>query len=225
MLNYRDEEIKSRKENTKKLRQSLSNNIPKWLEDKIQSFCEKFDFDYDLIKYKILNDDLFLLNFIKDPIKQSFHQNLAINYIKNLKNVSNFQYLPSGGNNALYVISGIIVSGQSLKTSTANVKSIDFSWDYLNKQKQTIKCYASHKYTFQAGGSQDHQFSELISFLDHSKQHNGSDFFYAICDGRYYQLPYNGCLTKIDYLNKNHKGNRSYSLDINQLENHMANIL
>lgn len=226
MLDYRLEELKVRQANTKQLRESInSGKIDKFLKEKIYNFCERHDIEFDLIKYKLMTDDLFVLNFIKEPSKQTFHQTLATEFMKKIPNVSNFQLLPAGGKDALYVVNGMVVPGSLIASSTVNVKSIDFHWIYTNSIGQKIECYASHKYTYQGGGSQDHQFKELITFQGHARQHQGDKYFYAICDGRYYLLPYETSLSKIDYLNKNFSGNRCCALDINHIENHMQSTL
>lgn len=227
MLDYKSEELKRRQQNTKKLRDSLSNNkVDKSLHEKIVNFCEKHSLEYELIKYKIIHDDLFVLNFIKDPTKQSIHQELAAAYIKKIPGVSSFQTLPAGGKNALYVINGIVLPESMKKNSSSNVKSIDFEWIYTNHIGQKIKCYASHKYTHAEGGAQDNQYHDATSFLSNAMGHQGNDFFYAICDGDYYQRLQKGTsLKKIDYLNNSFVGPNCKAITVNDLESHMASTL
>jgi hypothetical protein len=170
-----------------------------------------------------MTDDLFILNFIKEPSKQTFHQTLAMDFMQKIPNVFDFKLLPAGGKDALYVVKGMVVSGSQIASSTVNVKSIDFYWKYINPIGEKIECYASHKYTYQGGGSQDQQFKELMTFQENARHHQGNKYFYAICDGRYYQLPYENSLSKIDYLNKNVSGTRCFALNINDIEKHMLN--
>lgn len=227
MLNYRLEELKRREENTKKLRDSLSKNkIDKKLKEKIINFCDRHALEFELIKHKILIDDLFILNFITEPSRQTLHQDLASKFIKIIPNIKNFKVLPSNGKDSLFVINGIIVKEHQKKDTSINVKSIDFEWTYINKIGEEIPCYASHKYTHQSGGAQDHQFKEIMTFLENANKYSKKlNFFYAICDGKYYQNPYECSLTRIEYLNKNYQRNRCYSLTINDLEDHMLHNL
>lgn len=223
MLDYRAEELKLRQKNTRDLRNNLlKNKIDKSLRKKIESFCERHSLEYELIKYKILHDDLFVLNFIKDPAKQSIHQELAGSFIKKIQNVISFEELPAGGKNALYVINGIVVPEKMKKSSSAKVKSIDFRWKYLNSIGEEIQCYASHKYTHSDGGAQDNQYTDATSFLSNASSHKGNDFFYAICDGSYYQRSEPGTiLSRVDFLNSSFKGPRCMAITVNELQNHM----
>lgn len=227
MLDYRMEELSRRQENTRKLRESLSENkIDKKLREKISSFCDRHSLEFELVKHKMLIDDLFILSFITEPSRQTLHQDLASKFMANISNIQNFKVLPSNGKDSLFVINGMVVSESQKKDTSVSVKSIDFQWVYTNKIGEEINCYASHKYTHQGGGAQDHQFKEIMTFLDNAKRYSGvSCFFYAICDGQYYQYPYEGSLSRIEYLNKNYQGNRCCSLTINDIQQHMLNNL
>ena len=48
-------------------------------------------------------------------------------------------------------------------------------------------CYASHKYTKESGGAQDHQFRDQKRFLENFREHNNPRAAcFAICDGAFY---------------------------------------
>lgn len=225
-LDYREEERLARQRNIRELVDLLSNNtVPHWLNIKIEGFCDRNGFDFDFIKYKILNDPVFAVSFIKDPTKQSFHQNLAVEFMKNLPNVSDFQLLPNKGPGSIYVISGMIQTADQRSQSSDSSRSVDFVWTYTNPIGEKIQCYASHKYTHEDGGHQNQQFAEIKKFMEEGRKHIKHHYFYAICDGRFYQLPYEGSLTKIEHLNKCHAGQRCCALTINDIEDHMLNNL
>ena len=231
MLDYIEEEKKELNKNISEIRNEMKNQISPDLEEKIKKFALKFGLSEKLIKYKVLNDDLFILCFIKEPNRQSFHQKLAANYIKNISGIINFELLPAGGGNALYIISGQLQTGKNITTSR-KPKSIDFYWKFKTKQNGLIEFYATHKYTKEGGGAQDNQFNDIKSFLDNAQYYNKNDkFFIAICDGAYYNessysqnnITYNN---KIDYLEITYCGTnkRTKVLNINQLEDFLKTL-
>ena len=221
MLNYEMEEKIKRELNILNMRRQLATNkTDNQLLVKIDAFCEKFNLDVDFVKNKIINDDLFILHFIKDPQKQSFHQGLAFNYLKRITGFYNAVLLPSNGSEALYVSNGNVLSGKNLTTSNIG-KSIDFRWDVKDNTGKTITCYATHKHTKTAGGSQDNQFRDVESFIKQAQYCNSkSIYFFAICDGAYYKTHYNNSSSKIEYLNSTYKtgAGRIATLTINDIE-------
>lgn len=228
MLNYELEERIKRDSNILQMRRNMvGNKIDNQLKLKVENFSIKFNLDFDFVKNKLLNDDLFILHFIKDPQKQSFHQNLAFKYLKNIQGIFKSELLPACGNNALYVSNGNVLSGSDLATSNIG-KSIDFKWEIKGKDGGLITCYATHKHTKSAGGSQDNQFRDVESFIKHSQSCNSVKFyFFAICDGPYYQTPYGIHSSKINYLNATYKTGtaRIVALTINDLETFMKEKL
>ncbi|MBI1624940.1 hypothetical protein [Comamonas suwonensis] len=226
MLDYRAEELRHRKLNTKSFREKLAENrLDKALIEKINSFCERHDLSFNLVKYKILHDDLFCLYFIKDPGRQGIHQAIAAEFIKSISCIESFRVLPASGKDSLYGINGMVVSEAQKKNSSEGVKSIDFEWAFPNAIGEKIKCYASHKYTHQDGGAQRQQFIEQMKFMEHAQRHKQNLFFYAICDGSYYRSPYEDSLDKIDYLNKNYGGPRCRAISLEKLEQHIKSNL
>lgn len=184
---------------------------------KIKNFATKFKLEEKTVFNKIIEDDFFLLSFVKEPKKQSFHQNIAIEYIKNIKDVEEATLLPSSGINSLFIYEGnILTKGELEKIGFEKGKSIDFYWKVKNKD--SFKFYATHKYTKQNGGSQDNQFNDIQHFLSNAvKSNNKNIFFIAICDGEYYQKKFKGFNTKIDYLNNYFKSENVFSTNINDL--------
>ena len=86
----------------KKYEDRIKQNKEKVLKDintqdmiiKITNWANKFGYDFDTIKEKIKSDEIFRCVFIKDPAKQNLYQNIAAEFISNIKNVKNFQTLP-----------------------------------------------------------------------------------------------------------------------------------
>ena len=127
---------------------TIINKIKKEKEDlevKIRNFAEKWSFEETYIKNELKTNELLLLSFVKEPGKQTFHQHFAAKYLSSLPLIENFEQLPSGGNDALYVVNGKIVKGKD-KDDQKTGKSIDFKWEYTFNGK-TLAFYATHKYT------------------------------------------------------------------------------
>lgn len=230
MLDYDKLESKQLEKNILEFRKSILRNIDSKSKIKIENFASKFNLEYEYVLERIYSDDLFILHFIKEPQKQSFHQKEALKYLSKIKNVQNAQQLDSTGDNALYVINGQVTKGKHV-TSNQPGKSIDFEWEYINKNGVIIKCYATHKHTKEEGGSQNNQFTDVKTFFENSakflqKSNLPECYFYAICDGKFYQKNYLGSNSKIDYLNNTYKTNstRIHATTINDLENHMITI-
>jgi hypothetical protein len=227
MLDYSLHERKAIEENVCALRKDIEyGRVNPQLQKKLQSWADKYGFEPELIKNKVLTDDLFVLFFVVEPKRQTLHQTVACNYIRALPGVSEFQLLPSGGDDAKYVHGGLVVAGKEMNQNTSShTKSIDFQWVYTNFFGDRIDCFATHKFTKEGGGSQDNQFSDIQGFLKQAQSHSGKKFFFAICDGDYYRMPYKQSLTRVDYLNANYIGGRNRALTINQLESFMNETL
>lgn len=145
MINYEEELVKNININKQLVLQDINSQD---MAIKIMNWANKFNYSFNEIKNKIINDEIFRCAFIKDPKKQNFYQTLASKYISSLNCVNNFKTLSSGGKNALYVENGKILTGSSLKYKNKETKSIDFMW---NTGKYTF--YATHKYTKSSGGA------------------------------------------------------------------------
>lgn len=152
---------------------------------------------------KVKTDDFYADLFVKDPSRQSLHEKTACLYISASPHVKNFQKLPANGKNSLFVHNGKIISKEEHNRLGATSKSLDFYWETGN----TV-FYATHKYTNDGGGAQDHQFNEVINFVRSASSFQNKDiYFLAICDGRYYDiLSYKGS-TRLSYLKSLSAGN------------------
>lgn len=217
MINY--EELK--KEEIRKNVNELRNNITdRSVMLKIKNWADKYDLDFNFVKHKVFTDDIFALNFVKDPGRQNFHENIAAYTLKSLADIHNFETLPKGGKNAKVINNGMLVSLEQSRKSISNPKTIDFKWEIKTKSGKTITCYASHKYTKDRGGSQDNQFNDLKSFMEHAYKNNEKDIlFFAICDGNYYQqIDRTTNKSKIEELNSSfYKENKVKATTINDL--------
>ncbi|WP_299245260.1 hypothetical protein [uncultured Brachyspira sp.] len=207
----------------KKYKEQLNENIKKVIEEidsdymniKISKFAEKYDESPESIKKKIIEDEIFRKIFAKEPSKQNFYQNVAAEYIKNIDGVEDFEVLPQGGDKAMYMVSGNLIQGKSLKNKNQNSKSIDFYWRYYK-----YEVYASHKFIKEEGGAQDNQYQDVQNFLNDSRDNNLKDtYIIAICDGNYFKSKDNktGDETKLKRLERltNHKN--TFVIDIERL--------
>jgi hypothetical protein len=226
MLDYAAKEAEAVQSNLADLRRRLeSGKLGRGLEKKIQKFAKKYNLEFDLIRYKLLHDDLFPLTFIKEPSRQSFHETLAFNYLKALPGVINPQCLPSGGPGSKYVNGGTVLTFEQIEGVAGRSKSIDFEWTLARPNGTQVSCYATHKHTKEAGGSQDNQFKDVQSFLKEVKSQTSSRFFFfAICDGAYYDRPLADQASHHDYLNQVFAGPRSKAVTINTLAGWFSQI-
>ena len=193
------------------------------MEIKITNYSNKYDLPILFIRNKILKDNIFANQFAKDPSKQTFHQNLASDFISSLEGVKDFKTLPANGKNALYIIDGKLGKENEIVKGTS--KSIDFYWRFNG-----YECYAAHKYTDVDGGSQDNQYTDLIDFLKNaSLSKEKKTIFFAIGDGDYYQRKHtktkNEYNNKIEYMNGLYGTKHSVALTINELEEWMQTNL
>lgn len=62
---------------------------------KIQNWSEKYGFEKEEVENKILQDDMFVANFAKDPSKQNIYEKLAVQFIKSIPFISKFVNLPN----------------------------------------------------------------------------------------------------------------------------------
>lgn len=179
--NYQAAYALALKERIKEVPQLVKNNDSGMMY-KINKFCEKYNFDNETIRNKIVSDSIFAVYFAVDPAKQKLHENLAAEYIKKLHFVKDFKQLNASD---MLVSQGMVISKQKFRNlgGTAKAKTIDFFWRCADKN-----FYASHKHTKESGGSQDNQYNDLKNFLSEANQSTKSDnYFLAIADGPYYQ--------------------------------------
>jgi hypothetical protein len=181
---------------------------------KIENWANKFNLNSSFVYQKICTDNIFALNFIKEPGRQNFHENVAAKHIASIKGIKNFKQLPKSGKNALVVSNGVIMSLTSFNNSVEKIKTIDFEFIFNKTQ-----FYASHKYTKDNGGSQDNQYYDLRVFMENARKNSEKDIiFLAICDGSYYQNKIGGFKTKIEQLNDDFsKKDKLIAITINEL--------
>lgn len=178
MNNIYEEEAKKRIKNN--MKDALKNT--KEYQKKLEKYAEKFELEIEFLQQIVL-EDIFLINqILKSPTKQNYQENTAKKYIlQNYPEFKDFKILPKNSTKSLYIANGLIIDKNNLSTNN-HTKSIDFQWKYLK-----FNIYATHKYTKESGGAQDNQYKDIISFLEHAKQHTkGENLFVAICDGEYY---------------------------------------
>lgn len=184
---------------------------------KFKNFAYNQGYTIKEVIEKVANDEMFAKTFLKDPQKQSIHEKTAANFIKDNKHVINFKKLPASGANALFLHEGEIISKREHDRLKLTSKSLDFYWE-VKVDNEVLKFYATHKYTNEGGGAQDHQYNEIISFLNNANQVKKSNiFFLAISDGNYYTNPYKGT-TKLEYLKEHFSGQRTEAIAIKELD-------
>ena len=205
----------------KNLQNVLQELETKDMQLKIVNWANKFGYSFDTIKKKIVGDKIFRCVFAKDPAKQNLYQSIAAKHINSLEIVKNFQVLPAGGSNAIYLTNGKILKGGLLKNQSKDIKSIDFVWNCGD-----LTFYASHKYTEISGGAQDNQYKDIQDFLNHARDCNEKNtIFLAICDGDYYlqKDSKTGDETKIKRLQRLTDNKTSFVLRINELNSFFNN--
>lgn len=148
---------------------------------RIETYCSRFGYTCSQVIQKIFHDGMFAAHFTKDPTKQGIHENIAADYLRPLPGVSDFEVLPKSGAGAMHISAdGEFCVGKS--TSARDSKTLDFRWTTSG-----VQCWASHKYTKEQGGAQDHQFNDQKRFVENFRNHKGERVaFFAICDGAYY---------------------------------------
>ena len=178
--NYDQLEQLAWRENSNQVLSKLQDN-DKGLSDKIKTAVWRFGYRKQDVIAKIKTDKMFANTFTTDPKRQTFHENIALEWLKQEKSIKQLIKLRSSGKDAFYITSdGDIVKGKPSNPG----KSLDFRWKTGN-----TTVYATHKYTKskRGGGSQDNQakdVSELLKRFQSSKQKNVA--LVAIVDGQYY---------------------------------------
>lgn len=182
-VDYDQEISKILEENIKILRNEIKSRNTQL---KIENFANKYGYDPKYIEQKIIDDNIFAVQFAKDPGRQSSHEKIAASFIENLDIVKNRGYfinLPAGGINAKYITRDGVKTGLSLR----DTKSIDFE---IGIDDQVV--YASCKYTKDFGGSQDNQFNDLKNYITTAVEmiqrgcKEDNEHVIVICDGGYY---------------------------------------
>lgn len=220
MLDYERLEREAIQENILKLRRELdAGKVPAFLKRKIQTFSKQNGLEPRLIQHHLLTDDLFFVTFAKQPIKQSFHQKCAHDYLQRTLGVD-VKQLPSSGPSALFVVNGTTMPFANVGQSLQNTKSVDFCWEWIRKDGSVLKCFAAHKHTRDTGGAQDNQYKDLQAFMESCRASwDASVMFFAICDGDYYRRTSKNTdgMSKIEWLNAMKGGKRVVALPVEDI--------
>lgn len=217
---YREEYKKAVKNNINALLKEIDGQD---MIDKISNWANKFEYTFDEVRGKILEDEMFQCVFIKEPSRQNLYEKLAGKYIESLEIVENFKFLSSGGKDAKYMINGKMFKGCDLEGQAKDTKSIDFQWTVGNWE-----FYATHKYTKDGGGAQDNQYEDVQKFLHNTRDCNiKNTIFLAICDGEYYLAKDSktGDETKIQRLQRLTDNKTSFVMQINELKDFLQKYL
>lgn len=174
-----DYEVIKKKLYKERLGETKGATKQKWLKEKVGKFAEKFGFKEKDVISEIESDEIVAANFIKDPAKQNFYQNQALEFLKFMGIVEKAELLSSSGKNAWYVKDGVL--GHK-RDAAKTIKSIDFRI----KLKTGEIIWASHKYTKEDGGAQDNQKNDLMIFVKNARKYTGEDIMMVIADGDYY---------------------------------------
>ena len=214
--NFEKEFSKQQQENNKLVQDQVAQEN-KGMMKKIQTYCERTGYDFDDVVRKINSDEMFAVTFATDPARQNLYEKLAGDYIKSIEFISQFKKLSYSGKDALYIIRGSVINGETKASSggSTEAKSIDFYWEHKGK-----KFYAFHKYTRESGGAQDNQYNDMKSFIENANSSARQDhFFFAIADGAYFDTQ-NGQagISKIENLKQLANNQRGvYALRLSEL--------
>lgn len=172
----------------------ISEFSTKGMKEKIENYAKSSGLNKRFVRMKALSDAAYCYRFAKPSNKQNIYETLAINYIKRFPIIKKAHKLSPSGSNSKFIYNGKITKYSELPNKEGEKeekdkphKSIDFYWQYTFLGR-TVEFYATHKYTKEAGGSQDHQKDEAEKFLKNAKMSRDPDlFFFAILDGPYYE--------------------------------------
>lgn len=210
----------------KNLKAFLKNPFDNESLKRMQSYSKKHFIPIDKVMSKVKEDEIFARNFVKDPVRQSIHENEAAKFIKRNEHIKKFKKLPVSGANSLFLHEGKIITKKEKDLLNLPLKSVDFYWEIVDKSGETFHFYASHKYTNEEGGAQDHQYTEQRKFLENannSKMGNNV-FFIALCEGNYYRKPNKKeNKSRIDLMNENDISKQSIAIPLCDLDDYIEN--
>lgn len=142
---------------------------------------ERVDLDKEKVLVMIKENTLLRSFFRKDPIKQNFHENRQIDWIK-LHKHNDVICLPKTTSNGYYFSKKKLNTGR--KALPAETKTFDF-------EVKSKKIYGVLKYTSDKGGSQDNQFNDVKKFIEKILEYYENNLetenkFEIYLDGTYY---------------------------------------
>lgn len=219
-----DYEWAERKAYEKNLAEFMENPFNPDAIKRMQNYAKKSLLNLNDVILKVKEDDMFARFFVKDPIKQSIHENEAARFIMGNDKIINFEKLPASGKNSLFLHKGKIISKFERDSLNLSLKSLDFYWEVEVKNGENLKFYASHKYTNEEGGAQDHQFIEQRKFLNNAKDSLMGEnvFFLALCEGDFYRkLNKKDSLHRVDFMNIHDVSQQSASLFLSDLDEYI----
>lgn len=222
-IDWQKEIIEARFKNIQALQKKLlKGKIPSDVRSKVKNYAKRIGYTEELLLDKCITDDLFCINFIKDPTKQNFFEKKAFEYLKQMNGVIDPKNLDNSGDNAYYIYNSN-ARKYDITLGEPPTKSIDFMWK-IAFNNNVISAYATHKYTQEGGGSQDNQFKDVKVFCENVRDNfDPLQLYFAILDGEYYQKPY--IVGKAQYKNKieylrnifSNNSNRLYILTTEEL--------
>ena len=152
-------------------------------ENKIRTYCKKYDLTRSTVLASILSDDIAASVFAKSASRQRTAEKAQLEYMQ-LERGVRVERLPSTGYNSLRLQAGEIVKGNMPKTVDSTK-----TFDAISDNHHTID-YLYQKFTDGFGGAQDNQAMDASRFLesarDYVETHDDRIRFVAILDGSYY---------------------------------------
>lgn len=151
---------------------------------KIASAARQIGADLSLFTSEVLNSkNFYMLVVVPSISRTSYYEPTFIDYIKSLNIVKDIVKLPTNNRDSLYLKNGELLKGISDKDAS---KSLDIKITLKNGRTG----YITHKFTKEAGGSQDNQLADVKKTLNNyigSNKDKVRDFFLvANIDGAYY---------------------------------------
>jgi hypothetical protein len=235
--------------NRKLVLQNLSNHSLEELEEvdpqlvkRLSSHGKKYGYSSEEVYNQARSNKYFGEVFAVDPKKQNIYENLAFERIKQNSSVSSLIKPPGGGVDSIVVeeSTGLLTTRGKLQESgregSETTKSVDFVWLAHN-----TLFVASHKYTQESGGGQNHQRDDLAKFLNavpektqyaspssilyhHTDDTPRAVVFIAFADGPYYKEASTGAGTKLDQLKARSEGHNKHVISMDSLPDLIAAI-
>jgi hypothetical protein len=150
------------------------------------------------VEAELATNDLFVREFIKDPVTQNCYERFCIEYIT-MHAPGKCEKLKSNSRKtSLYLYKGKVYLYNELPDEAkGHVKSIDIKVTYKD---YTI--YISNKHTRKDGGAQNNQWHDLDVFGEHACMSTEDKvILIALADGEYYTKRKKNGRTKLDLLN------------------------
>jgi hypothetical protein len=241
---------KAWQDNRKTVLESLNGNSLKELKEsdpqlikRLSSHGQKYGYTLEEVYKQARRNKYFGETFAVDPKKQNIYENLAFERIKENKSVSSLIKPPGGGADSVIIeeSTGLLTTRGKLKElgreDAETTKSADFIWI-----AHGTLFVASHKYTQESGGGQNHQRDDLAKFLNavpektqyaspssvlyhHEDETMLPVVFIAFADGPYYiEDNKSGNGTKLDKLKARSEGHNKYVITMDSLPNLISEI-